>query len=86
MTEKTVAEDSTYPSTSSDDNSGLTKREYFAAIALQGLLSNPEEYARTNNQDVARKAVFFADKLIAELNEQKDGAPENPLPYPNMMK
>lgn len=88
MTEKTVAEDNTYPSTSSDDNSGLTKREYFAAIALQGLLSNPEESARTNNQDVARKAVFFADKLIAELNdEQKHGAPENPLPYPpNLMK
>jgi len=46
---------------------GLTKREYFAAIALQGLLTKgtgtPEDYAAC--------AVDAADALIAELNKAK---------------
>jgi hypothetical protein len=36
----TEGNDPTYPDNSS---SGLTKREYFAAMALQGILSDPEE-------------------------------------------
>jgi hypothetical protein len=44
--------------------SGLTKREYFAGLALQGLL-----YADRFLLDcVAAKAVDLADKLIKELN------------------
>jgi hypothetical protein len=44
---------------------GVTKREYFAAMALQGLLS-------TNSADVrnaARLAAYAADELIRALNE-----------------
>jgi hypothetical protein len=46
-------------------NSGLTKRELFAAMALQGLLSN-------NTQDgywheFAKRAVDAADALIERL-------------------
>lgn len=36
----TEGNDPAYPDNSS---SGLTKREYFAAMALQGILSDPEE-------------------------------------------
>jgi len=46
---------------------GLTKREYFAAMALQGLL------ARKSNgsvYDYADVAVCQADALISELNKQ----------------
>jgi hypothetical protein len=43
--------------------SGLTKREYFAAMAMQGLLSNP------NTSFETRDAVIIADALIAELNK-----------------
>lgn len=43
---------------------GLTKREYFAALALQGLLSNPTTFFPEN----AKRAVEFADSLIEELN------------------
>jgi hypothetical protein len=48
------------------DETGLTKREYFAAIALQGLLSDSHllGYAR----DFASTAVKYADALIDELN------------------
>lgn len=42
---------------------GLTKREYFAAIALQGLCANG------NIHELEIKAVICADKLIEELNK-----------------
>jgi hypothetical protein len=48
---------------------GLTKREYFAAIAMQGLLSN---YHNNNNPYYsARDAVNFADELIKALNNEQ---------------
>lgn len=54
---------------------GLTKREYFAALAMQGILSNsvmgdsilhdsPEEWLK----DVSESAVEFADATIAKLS------------------
>lgn len=46
---------------------GLTKREYFAAMAMQGLLSNSSEFY--DSIFIADKAVVCADKLIKELNE-----------------
>ena len=51
---------------------GLTKRELFAAMAMQGLLSgeyrdaSPEQYLY-----VANHAVHHADVLLAELAEAK---------------
>jgi hypothetical protein len=45
--------------------SGLTKREYFAAMALQGYITT-ECYSI---YDCARHAVKSADALIATLNE-----------------
>jgi len=44
---------------------GLTKREYFAAQALNGLCAN----AGNNSEDDIRLSVELADKLIAKLNE-----------------
>jgi len=46
-----------------DSEYGLTKREYFAAMALQGLLANP------NISVVTSDAVIYADRLIEELNK-----------------
>jgi hypothetical protein len=46
-------------------SNGLTKREYFAAMALQGLLAN-------NNNNYAYcviSAVEYANDLIDELNK-----------------
>ena len=44
-------------------STGLTKREYFAAIALQGILS--QEFSR----HAATWAVEYADALIDALNK-----------------
>lgn len=53
---------------------GLTKREYFAAMAMQGLLAGHYEYFTGNDDvsvpdDVAKYAVLNAEALIKELNK-----------------
>lgn len=44
----------------------MTKREYFAGLALQGLLVT-KAIEHLSAQHVAKQAVKFADALIAEL-------------------
>lgn len=46
--------------------SGLTKREYFAAVALQGLLAKGITF---NATDTVETAVKCADSLIEKLNK-----------------
>ena len=46
---------------------GLTKREYFAAMAMQGILSGAQYL--DNYELFAKHAVAAADALIAELNK-----------------
>lgn len=61
-------------------SSGLTKREYFAAMAMQGLLANsnvvgvPEKLADGNlaiEGGLEYLAVALADSLIDELNDDE---------------
>lgn len=47
---------------------GLTKREYFAAMALQGMLAKYGSDYQVNN---AKEAVFWADALVDELSKKK---------------
>lgn len=49
---------------------GLTKREYFAAMSLMGIQSNPGNNERKFTED-AKLAVETADALIAELAKPK---------------
>ena len=50
-----------------DKHKGLTKREYFAAMAMQGLLAR---YNFSSDEDVvARNAVDYADALLSELEK-----------------
>lgn len=49
---------------------GLTKREYFAAMAMPMLLRNKGPYG-VGNQLIAEEAVTIADALIKALNESK---------------
>ena len=48
---------------------GLTKREYFAALAMQGFLSCN---AHDSIEDDVKYSVKCADALIEELNKTKD--------------
>lgn len=55
---------------------GLTIRQHFAAMAMQGMVSNPEIQKLTSVtiQGVAIEAVQYADALIAELNKPNPNA------------
>ena len=52
-------------------NGGLTKRELFAAMAMQGLLADP--YSTQEFSCMASMSVQVADALIAELSKEVQG-------------
>lgn len=59
------------------DNNGLSKIEYFAAMAMQGMLANSidnqqgiEPFWHMGNIRLAESAVLMADALINALNEK----------------
>lgn len=50
---------------------GLSKRELFAAMAMQGILANPSTFPKQGYAfagEVCDHAVLFADYLLAELD------------------
>ncbi len=56
---------------------GLSKREYFAAMAMQGLVSNPEWMKEYKGEKylmqykiIAEVAAKSADALLAELDKR----------------
>ena len=50
-------------------NTGLSKREYFSAVALQGLLMKYGENNFSRRDSMAEIAVGYADALLKELEE-----------------
>ena len=56
-------------------NTGLTKREYFAAMAMQGILARGDNYPYESRQDFLTSmtsiSVELADQLITQLNQTK---------------
>ena len=53
-----------------EDNKGLTKREYFAGLAMNGYLSCIDVDATM--EEVARYSVKQADLLLKELDKPKN--------------
>lgn len=49
---------------------GLTKREYFAALAMQGVIASIGD-AYPSSDLIAQISVEIADALIEELNNEK---------------
>jgi hypothetical protein len=47
--------------------SGLTKREYFAAVAMQGYLAMHGEQS-PNRESVANASIMMADELLKAIN------------------
>lgn len=47
---------------------GLTKREYFAALAMQGAIAS--NYKQQTTKEIAKRAVELANALIEELNRE----------------
>ena len=52
---------------------GLTKREYFAAMAMHGILSNSPDWTDSDNclNWVSESSAKYADALIEALNKTK---------------
>ena len=48
---------------------GLTKREYFAAMAMQGIASDQTFVKPNEPEEIAERAVAMADALITTLNK-----------------
>ena len=63
----TNGENPAYPVPEYTQVSGLTKRELFAAMAMQGLLAHDSDRRIAY---IADDAVEAADALIAELNKE----------------
>lgn len=60
------------PTGSDQTGTGLTKREYFAAMSMQGILSNPDtimEFWPDRVDSVADGSVRLADALLKELSK-----------------
>jgi hypothetical protein len=57
----------------------ISKREHFAAMAMQGLVARPDSVAHDQLGDLIREeaalAVAYADALLAELAKPNTGEP-----------
>ena len=53
---------------------GLTKREYFAGLAMQGLISNPNivrpKESDKEFKDFSERAIKYADELLKQLENE----------------
>jgi hypothetical protein len=58
---------------SNEADRGLTKREYFSAMAMQGMISTIETVTPSNALEVpvnvAKWAVLYADELLKQLEK-----------------
>jgi len=54
-----------------DESPGLTKLEYFSAMAMQGLIANAPNGNLHNSREGTQLAVTWALDLIDELNKQQ---------------
>jgi len=74
-THKTAPNVNAFPRMFGNDapKDGLTKREYFAAVALQGILAREDNYPYKSKDDFLKSitsiSVELADQLIIELNK-----------------
>jgi hypothetical protein len=65
----------TYDQTSGHANGeieGLTKREYFAAMAMQGFMIGRSYLHADTSEKIAEYSVLQADVLITALNEKQN--------------
>jgi len=51
--------------------SGITRRDYFAGLAMQKILDAYRNYSESSIKEIAAVAAEQADALIAELDKPK---------------
>lgn len=67
----TNADQPAYPKSIDDTGIGLTKRELFAAMAMQGFLAGRKEGAFTIDKEVMELCVKLADDILRQLETPK---------------
>lgn len=52
---------------------GLTKREYFAGLVMQGIVVNAGRngYSFSGKEEIVKDSVKIADELLSELNNTR---------------
>lgn len=50
---------------------GLTKREYFAGLAMEGLISKSASQMQINTENLIHKSLEIADELLKQLEKTK---------------
>jgi hypothetical protein len=55
-----------------DKYSGLTKREYFAGLAMQGLCANSIPGSHHAFENLTKEAIMYADELLKQLETTQD--------------
>jgi len=68
---KTTGSDLIFPKLCGDEWPGMTIREWYAGLAMQGMLASYTDpnMSFPEREAAAKTAVEFADALIAELNK-----------------
>ncbi len=51
---------------------GLTKREHFAGLAMQALLSNAKPDTLGDPETVTKYSILIADELLKQLEKKSD--------------
>jgi hypothetical protein len=49
---------------------GLTKREHFAGLAMQGLIANAPNGHLSNSKQGVELAIRWTDELLKQLNDE----------------
>lgn len=79
MTKKTLhdyQDEPAFPCTNMHDNKGITKLEYFSAMALQGCLAN-SQYRVADHKEIEEYSMTKARNIICEMyNETRTGKKE----------
>ena len=62
------------PSLQNDTSLGLTKREYFAGLAMQAMISNMKPSSMNGIEkipsNIAKWSLLFADELLKQLENE----------------
>lgn len=72
-----MSTDGNEPAYPDRNNSGLTKREYFAAMALKGILSNAEEMPREEEMEEGEEEMEDEEEMENEEGGNGDNYRKN---------
>ncbi|MCT4181834.1 hypothetical protein HZP54_17985 [Elizabethkingia anophelis] len=65
------AEQSYTNQTPSDLPTGLSKKEYYAGLAMQGILASDNSSEWIKPEELAKKSIQYADELLKQLENTK---------------